>query len=48
MFLGGQTFFAFDFMPLREEFRRLRRSAYLSTFILIYLIINECASMYLG
>jgi hypothetical protein len=43
-----QTFFNFDFLPHKKEFRRIKKSSFVPAAISGYLIINEALAYFLG
>lgn len=43
----AQTFFNFDFIPHKKEFRRIKRSSFMPVAIIAYLILNEALAYFL-
>ena len=43
-----QTFFNFDFLPDKKEFRRIKKSSFVPLAISAYLILNEALAYFLG
>ncbi len=43
----AQTFFNFDFLPHKKEFRRIKKSSFVPLAISTYLIVNEALSYFL-